>query len=105
MADIITSLRNQYTLQQRKRLTFEKILACRTLSYSQIDRLKTAEALYECVPLTIYSPFVIYYLRKTAQAVTGPLIVKLCIQLLIVAPSVEICAQYTKTALYWPLIR
>ena len=105
MAEIINYARKEYTMWERKRLTFDKILDCRTLNYSQVQRLKTAQALFECVPITIYSPFAVYFLRKTAQAVTAPKLINLALQLVFVVPCVEFVAQSTKTRLYWPLIR
>ena len=57
-----------YTMSQRKEITFRKIYESRSLTLEQVDRLQTAESLYECVPLAIYAPFSIYLLRLVGRA-------------------------------------
>ena len=67
-------------------------MECRTLTYDQVNNLKTAQALYECVPISIYTPFALYFLRRVAQANSGPAILRLCIHLTIAIPLVELSA-------------
>ena len=105
MDEIINRVKNEYTKSKRKEVTFKKLSANRSLSYDQMDRLKTAEALYECIPITIYTPFAIYFLRKVGQANSGSLIVRFLGKLAVCVPMVEIPAQYTKEHYYWPIVR
>ena len=37
------------------------------LNYSQMQRLKTAEAIYEVVPIVLLSPYALYMLKFTAK--------------------------------------
>ena len=61
-----------------------------------MERLKTAEALYECIPITIYIPFAFLGLRMCGRANTGPKIMKFILGASLVAPCVEMCAMKAK---------
>ena len=101
----LSVLEDEYTKSQRKQVTFRKLYKNRSLSLSQLDRLKTAEALFECVPVSVYSPFIVFFLRATARANTGRRFVVLLGQLLVVVPPVEYFAMTYRDKLYWPIVR
>jgi hypothetical protein len=70
-----------------------------------MDNLKTAEALFECVPMTIYAPFALYFSRHVARATTPRLILRTVLILGISTPIIEFGAQMTKDRFYWPIVR
>ena len=70
-----------------------------------MTRLKTAEALYECIPITIYLPFAYLGLRKVAQAVTSKAIIRFMFGTGIIVPCIELFSTYTKDRYYWPIVR
>ena len=86
-------------------MTFRKMYQNRSLSWDQIDRLKTAEALFECIPMTIYAPFALYFMRHVARATTPFLIARTVLLLGVAAPTIEYSAQMTKDKYYWPIVR
>ena len=89
----------------RKKVTFEKVWSNRSLNADQIDKLKTAQALYECVPLITYSPFFLYFLRSIGRVSTGRGMLLFLGQVAVVAPPVEYLAVTQRDKLYWPIVR
>ena len=96
---------DQYTLSQRKEITFRKIYSSHNLNKDQVDRLKTAESIYECIPLTIYLPFSVYFLRLVGRANTGRRLLNFIGQLAIIVPTVECGARWQRDKLYWPIVQ
>jgi hypothetical protein len=86
-------------------VTFKKIYQNRSLSYEQLDQLKTAEALYECVPMSIYFPWAIFFMRHVARATTGKLILRTVAMMGVLGPIIEYSAQMAKDRAYWPIVR
>ena len=103
--EYISRLQNEYTKSQRKQVTFKKIYQNRSLSWAQLDRLKTAEAIFECVPMTIYTPFAVFFMRQVARATTPRLIGRTVGMLGVMVPVIEYTAQMTKDKYYWPIVR
>ena len=77
----------------------------RSLTWDQIDRLKTAEALFECIPMTIYFPWALYFMRHVARATTPYLIGRTVLMLGVAGPTIEYSAQMAKDRYYWPIVR
>ncbi len=75
------------------------------MNYKQIDNLKTAQAYYELVPVTIYAPYLFVMMRKVAKANTGALISRFVLLTICTAPFVELGQRYLRDTLYWPLVR
>ena len=103
--EILEQLQDKYTKSQQKRITFRKLYQNRSLTYSQVDRLKTAEALFECIPITFYMPFSLLFMRQVANANTGPKIFRFVGTLTLSLPLIEFGTQSVKDKYYWPIVR
>ena len=57
-------------MDRRKRATLQKLYENNSLTYGQVEKLKTAIAASEIVPLLVYSPYLLVMLRKCATANT-----------------------------------
>ena len=70
-----------------------------------MNELKIAEALFECIPITIYLPFSLVFMRQAGNANTGPKILRFILTLGVSVPMIEIGAQSLKDKYYWPIVR
>ena len=60
----------------------------------QIERLKTAQALYEVIPLGLYLPYLFGMMRVVAKANTSALLLRFTILFGCTAPIVEVTSRY-----------
>jgi hypothetical protein len=67
--------------------------------------MKTAQALYEIVPLSIYSPYLFVMMRIVAKANTQKAMIRFIGVLLMSAPLMEGTARYMRDKMYWPLVK
>ena len=66
--ELIERIKSIYTLSNRKYVTFQKLFEDQSLDYEDVDKLKTAQAVYETVPVIMLTPYAYFLLRKIAQA-------------------------------------
>ena len=102
---MVESIKQWYTLSKRRETTFQKLFEHPYLSWRQIDRLKTAQALYELKPTSLYAPYLFLMMRQVAKANTPALIARFVLLALVTAPIVEVGARNFRDKMYWPLVR
>ena len=102
---MVESIKQWYTLSKRRETTFQKLYEHPYLSWRQIDKLKTAQALYELVPISLYAPYLFLMMRQVAKANTSALLARFVLLAVLTAPSVEVGARTLRDRLYWPIVR
>ena len=102
---MIDKLKSWYTFSKRKEVTFQKLYEHPYLSQTQIDRLKTAQALFEVIPIALYAPYLFLMMRVVAKANTSVKLMKFTALFTLTAPSVELTSRYLKDHYYWPLVK
>ena len=60
-----------YLKSERKANTFKRLNSNPSLTLEMVEELKLAQAVYEVVPLTIYTPYLYLLLRKCGQATSS----------------------------------
>ena len=102
---MVDRLKSWYTMSKRKEVTFQKLYEHPYLSQPQIDRLKTAQALFEIVPITLYAPYLFIMMRVIAKANTSVKLLKFTALFCATAPVIEFTSRYLKDYYYWPLVK
>ncbi len=63
-------------MYERKHVTLAKLYDNHSLTYEQIDQLKTAIAATEVIPLAVYSPYLFLMLRLSVGANSSQRVIK-----------------------------
>jgi len=81
-----------------------KLYENRYLTYEQVDWLKTAQAIFEVVPVAIYLPYLFLMMRQVLRANTAKKYGVCMLTLTMTLPWVEGAQVYMKERLYWPIV-
>lgn len=73
---LVLNFMDYYLNYERRLATFQKLYENHSLTYGQVDRLKTAIAAKELIPFAVYSPYLFLMLRLSAQATSAGKITK-----------------------------
>ena len=101
----LQKLLNWYTLSKRRETTFQKIYEHPYLSKEQIDRLKLSQALFETIPLIVYSPYLFILLRLCGSATNSSGLKRILMIGLPLLPMFEVSSRYMRDIYYWPIVR
>ena len=104
MAEYLQKVQDYYTQQERRYTTFQKLYENQSLSYQQVDRLKSAVAVKEVVPAIVYAPYLYFMLRKCANATNANLWVKATLYGFSGFIATEIAAREISLRLWWPIV-
>jgi len=72
----IQAMQSWYIMVGRKESTMIKLFKDHKMLFSDVEKLKTAKALYDTIPVFIQSPFLYFYLRQMAQPRSIPATLK-----------------------------
>ena len=88
----------------RQQTTFMRLFESPILNYSQMDRLKTAEAIYEVVPIAIMSPYALFMLRHSASFQMSPTALKKSFLYGAIGIPIYLMALHFQSKAYFPLV-
>ena len=95
---------DRYVLSCRRYATFQHVYEFEDLSFSQLQRLKLAQALYEISPLVVYLPYALLMMRSVAAANTKRKQLRVALLLCATIFPVECASVALQQKLYWPVV-
>ena len=70
-----------------------------------MQTLKDAEALFTLLPASIYTPYLLFVLRASGRANSGPKLTRLIFATAASFPGIEVSSRYLRDQYYWPLVQ